>query len=68
LEGGRKDDPEDCTFGVPGEMAVGKKKGSIVGRVTAVCIAVRNRRGPTGFGIIITSGKRAVEPCVGIID
>lgn len=53
--------PAYCGLGVPGEVAVGEKKGSIVGRVTAVCIAVRNRRGPTGLGIIMTSGKGIAE-------
>lgn len=30
--------------------------------VTAVCNAVRNRRGPAGLGMIMTSGSGAIEP------
>ena len=51
-----------CKPGLMGEVAVGMKNGSTTGRVTAVCSAVRNRRGPAGFGMTITSGIRTEEP------
>jgi len=47
---------------VMGDVAIGVKKGSTIGFVTAVCIAVKNRRGPAGLGIIITSGMADVVP------
>jgi hypothetical protein len=37
---------------------MGAKNGSTTGFVTAVWSAVRNRRGPAGFGMTITSGMR----------
>jgi hypothetical protein len=48
---------------VIGDVAIGAKKGSTVGFVTAVCNAVKNRRGPAGLGMIMTSGiADVVEP------
>ena len=52
--------------GLMGDVAVGRKNGSTTGFVTAVCSAVRNRLGPAGFGMTITSGMRvAGMPFVG---
>ncbi len=45
-------------LGLRGEVAMGAKKGSTMGLVTAVCRAVRIRRGPAGLGTTMTSGNR----------
>ena len=45
-------------LGLTGEVAMGAKNGSTMGFVTAVCNAVRMRRGPAGLGTTITSGSR----------
>jgi len=47
---------ELCKPGLSGDVAIGEKKGSTMGFVTAVWSAVRNLRGPAGLGIIMTSG------------
>jgi hypothetical protein len=47
---------------VIGDVAIGIKKGSTTGFVTAVCNAVKNRRGPAGLGMIMTSGMADVAP------
>ena len=53
-----KNDPsESRSPGLTGEVAIGMKRGSTMGLVTAVCRAVKNRRGPAGLGMIMTSGK-----------
>src|SRR5258707_13699571 len=48
-----------------GDVAMGEKKGSTIGFIVAVCSAVRTRRGPAGFGMTITSGRRLVVPRFG---
>jgi hypothetical protein len=48
-----------------GDVAIGEKKGSTIGLTAAVWSAVRTRRGPAGFGMTITSGKRLVVPRLG---
>jgi hypothetical protein len=40
---------------------MGEKKGSTTGCFAAVCSAVRNRRGPTGFGMTMISGLAKAE-------
>ena len=55
-------------LGLTGEVAMGAKKGSTMGFVTAVCNAVRMRRGPAGLGTTITSGRRVQVPPGAIID
>jgi hypothetical protein len=40
---------------------MGEKNGSTIGRFAAVCNAVRNRRGPTGLGMTMTSGCANAE-------
>jgi hypothetical protein len=49
-------DPPWYEPGVLGEVAMGEKKGSTGGLVSAVCNAVSRRRGPAGLGMIMTSG------------
>jgi hypothetical protein len=44
-----------------GDVAIGKKNESTGGFVTAVCNAVKKRRGPAGLGMIMTSGIKPVE-------
>jgi len=44
------------TFGLIGDVAIGVNCESTVGLVTAVYNAVKKRRGPAGFGMIMTSG------------
>ena len=56
----------ECKPGLIGDVAVGTKKGSTTGRVTAVCNAVKKRRGPAGLGITMTSGIRQELPLVGV--
>ena len=48
-------------LGLTGDVAMGEKKGSTMGLVTAVCRAVRMRRGPAGLGTTMTSGNRVQE-------
>lgn len=48
--------------GLAGDVAIGEKNGSTIGFFTAVCSAVKNRRGPAGLGRTITSGTGAMEP------
>jgi hypothetical protein len=57
-----KKEPPPRKPGLPGEVAMGSKNGSMAGFVIAVCNAVKNRRGPAGLRIIITSGMRTEDP------
>ena len=52
----------DGTLGLMGEVAIGTNWGSTGGFFTAVNKAARKRRGPAGFGMIITSGIGEGEP------
>ena len=54
--------------GLAGDVAIGKKNGSTFGFVTAVCNAVKKRRGPAGLGMIMTSGTKLVEVAHETID
>jgi hypothetical protein len=47
--------------GLAGDVAIGEKNGSTFGFVTAVCNAVKKRRGPAGLGMIMTSGTKLEE-------
>lgn len=55
-------------LGLTGDVAMGAKKGSTTGFVTAVWRAVRIRRGPAGFGTTMTSGNLVQELPGTIID
>lgn len=57
VEGPKKELGARCKPGLTGEVAMGLNMGSTVGLVTAVCRAVKNRRGPAGLGTTITSGS-----------
>ena len=56
----------DSRPGLMGDVAVGTKKGSTTGLVTAVCSAVKKRRGPAGLGMTMISGMRVWKPLVGV--
>ena len=50
------------TPGLMGEVAIGENWGSTGGFVTAVNSAAKNRLGPAGLGIIMTSGIGMLVP------
>ena len=57
----------DGTLGLMGEVAIGTNWGSTGGFFTAVNRAARKRRGPAGFGMIITSGTGEDEPVLYVV-